>query len=98
MPKEIVGRDSNNRVEVSWGRDSSHVQIATYCPSRLVAGTIPADVRPDGSSVAPDIGKDDITIESQPFTGWYADLTRFEINTLIQNLRRARDQAFGKDA
>lgn len=29
--------------------------------------------------------------------GWYADLTRQNINDLIRTLRKARDQAFGKD-
>lgn len=29
--------------------------------------------------------------------GMYVDLGRYEINQLIRNLRRARDQAFGKD-
>jgi hypothetical protein len=29
--------------------------------------------------------------------GMYVDLDRNEINRLIRNLRRARDQAFGKD-
>lgn len=29
--------------------------------------------------------------------GYYVDLTRAEVNHLIRNLRRARDQAFGRD-
>lgn len=29
--------------------------------------------------------------------GFYVDLNRREINALIRNLRRARDQAFGRD-
>lgn len=32
-----------------------------------------------------------------PETGLYADLNREQINTLIRNLRRARDTAFGRD-
>ena len=29
--------------------------------------------------------------------GWYVDLGRTQINDLIRNLRRARDQAYGRD-
>lgn len=29
--------------------------------------------------------------------GWFADLDRHGINNLIRHLRRARDQAFGRD-
>lgn len=29
--------------------------------------------------------------------GWYVDLDRHKINDLIRHLRRARDQAYGRD-
>lgn len=34
---------------------------------------------------------------SDRFKGLYASLNRDEINTVIRNLRRARDRAFGRD-
>ncbi len=40
-------------------------------------------------------GDDDLTIVVTD--GFYVDLDRNAINTLIRNLRRARDQAFGRD-
>lgn len=43
-----------------------------------------ATVRPDGSEPS---GK----------YGWYVDLDRDQINRLIRNLRKARDQAYGAD-
>jgi len=36
-------------------------------------------------------------IEMKVSGGWYIDLDRKSINDLIRYLRRARDQAFGKD-
>lgn len=35
--------------------------------------------------------------DDAPEVGIYADLNRDQINKLIRNLRRARDQAFGAD-
>jgi hypothetical protein len=37
------------------------------------------------------------SIEGPVNGGWYISLDRHGINTLIRNLRRARDQAFGRD-
>lgn len=36
-------------------------------------------------------------VESTVSGGWYVSLNRSGINDLIRNLRRARDQAFGRD-
>jgi len=35
--------------------------------------------------------------EGDAMQGWYCDLDRKGINDLIRNLRKARDQAFGRD-
>ncbi len=90
MPKENVysdtypyGKDSPARsvAEVSWYREAGHVQLATRC------------IRAD----------DETSYDNPEFAtlnaadGWYIDLDRAGINRLISNLRRARDQAFGKD-
>lgn len=36
-------------------------------------------------------------VEKSVHGGWFIDLNRPAINKLIRDLRRARDQAFGKD-
>jgi hypothetical protein len=38
-----------------------------------------------------------VTFDSNPDTWWFVDLDRQMINQLIRALRRARDQAFGRD-
>lgn len=35
--------------------------------------------------------------QAQEFAGLWTNLTRGEVNLLIQQLRRARDQAYGRD-
>lgn len=92
MPKERISTDPNaNVVELRWGTGPG-VQIATSCPSRLVSATIPVDL-----SRHIDANRAEATEETHPFDGWYADLDRAGINRLIKALRRARDQAFGRD-
>jgi hypothetical protein len=41
----------------------------------------------------------DLRVEDvhSPEHGWFVDLDRYRINQLIRVLRRARDQAFGRD-
>lgn len=92
MPKEVIyaehepyGPDGSERIvlEVSWGRETSHVQLA----SLLVAGSTLEPL--------PCVSGDDART---PFNGGvYMSLDRHGINTLIRHLRRARDQAFGRD-
>lgn len=89
MPKEIVysdllphGEKDPARAIVEVGWTREHdVQIATRC------------IRADDEEVYDfDPGKP-IPVER----GYYVDLGRRQINDLIRNLRRARDQAFGRD-
>jgi hypothetical protein len=40
---------------------------------------------------------DHMPVERSVSGGWYVNLSRGGINDLIRNLRRARDQAFGRD-
>lgn len=42
------------------------------------------------------MSRDPVTFETK-WEGFYVDLDRSGINALIRNLRRARDQAFGRD-
>lgn len=94
MPKETISSTPNsNTVSVSWGKDRPGIQLVTASSTRLVASTVERfgqgdyPAREDAQPVA----------EGLPFDGWYADLDRDEVNKLIRVLRRARDQAFGRD-
>ena len=84
MPKETIfdsinyfneSRDKTVIAELSWGRDSGEVQLATLlvAPSTHTRFTEKVE------------------------GGWFLNLDRQGINKLIRDLRRARDQAFGKD-
>src|SRR5438105_2424601 len=93
MPKETVygselpwGEDNPavSVVQVLWTRDE-HVQVV----SRAVHRSDGSDVVPPGEEREP--GEIFFT------DGMYVNLDRRGINELIRDLRRARDQAFGKD-
>jgi hypothetical protein len=90
MPKELVYSDTypysttepaRSVVDIRWSRESSHVQIATRCV--------------DASTEATYKNEEFSTLSAAD--GWYLDLDRRAINELIRKLRRARDQAFGRD-
>lgn len=96
MPKETIRSSTYGPmfdVEVRWGRDSSDVQIATVMPpaqtseapqnlAQLVASWDDACGDPENPDGA---------------RGLYSSLDRHAINELIRVLRKARDQAFGRD-
>lgn len=113
MPKETIHSDerpygegnpaASSVVEVRWDRETGYFQIATKCIERSTGEDYlpPApvmeaiEVPADGSMVellAPEIST---FIPAQQ--GWYVGLDRRGINDLIRVLRRARDQAFGRD-
>lgn len=93
---------------VSWGRDQEEVQIASVCEEvptgfdrvmEFVNGWLTAAGRD-----AIDVGalKKDLAERNNGaipgFDGWYVGLrSRRTINRLIQTLKRARDQAMGRD-
>lgn len=108
MPREMIygdvlpfAEDSPGRsvVEVCWSREAEHVQIAskcvradseeTYRPGTEI--TIDTDASLGATGVVPSVP--DLTF----FDGFYVQLDRPGINDLIRKLRRARDQAFGRD-
>lgn len=96
MPKERIQSCTTSQFDVivAWNRDGT-VQVATTASDadeRLRNWT---ESSPAGSPLAQP--------ETQPgtsfrhFGGWHVDLGRQQINELIRVLRRARDQAFGRD-
>ena len=71
------------RIEVGWSRDM-YVQVAT---TKLGSNSEPVAV-----------DKDMVPVEPEGiWDGQWVDLDRHLINELIRVLRRARDQAFGRD-
>ena len=103
MPKEYTyantrpyGDDFPGRsvAEVSWSREAEHVQLGTLCiheatGERWIPDWVTGLIPPEKAGSVP----------SHVFAqdGWFIDLDRQGINKLIRDLRRARDQAFGRD-
>lgn len=82
MPRETISGIGYD-VKVGWDRDGS-VQVATEMPT---SETGPQDLH--GLLATFGVG-------DHP-RGLYATLSRAGVNDLIRTLRRARDQAFGRD-
>lgn len=112
MPKEVVrGGDADEpfQVEVAWGADGEYVQVLTSnrqgagsgAVVRLVQSGLTALKRED--EFTPQLAHLltdalDAALAPEGFVGWYCTLTdRADVNALIRHLRRARDNAFGKD-
>lgn len=72
---------------VHWYRDGASVNLATWCLDETT-----------GEVFARVLNKDANVAEVQAMrAGYYVDLDRAAINKLIRDLRRARDQVFGRD-
>lgn len=84
MPKELIHSDP-----ALWNDDDENRGYLELRWSRETDSVQVASVVLRKSDHSP------VTREVQG--GWYIDLNRRSINQLIRNLRRARDQAFGKD-
>lgn len=85
-------------VAVGWSR-GQHVQIATVAAD--ADERLRGWVEIDDEASQPLDGKVVITEPGTRFNhlqGWYMDLDRAQINALIVLLRKARDQAYGRDA
>ena len=112
MPRETVygselpyGEDEPARsvIEIGWSREAEHVQIATKC----VRSDDGADYFPKLEPIEmPEISQraDEeevagvlLEVEALGRSGHYVQLDRAAINETIRILRRARDQAFGRD-
>lgn len=104
MPKEVVLCDPRFEHEnpmgppvviVGWDRDAGTCQVVT----RLLKAEVPPQ---------PLVVSSQVSVEATISTassgsgipveyGFYVDLDRRGLNDLIRKLRRARDQAFGRD-
>ncbi|AEK09565.1 hypothetical protein LITTLEE_186 [Mycobacterium phage LittleE] len=89
MPKEYIGRapQEHGSIKVAWGKDCSTVQIS-------VAG--PVGWRLEMLDALP--GYVPAEVDYDNGLDWHFTVShRAEINDLIRALRKARDQALGKD-
>ena len=93
------------KVELGWGRDSEHVQIATviadyenrleYLHHQLTSEACPVDLGVLGGDQLEKLIE---YLASPGEHGVYVQLSRSGINRLVTDLRRARDAAYGADA
>ena len=84
-------------VDLSWSREAGHVQIATIAVDAATGDAL--NIVERFGSVSASSGDDESTKHECPVIsgGLYMQLDRDGCNRLIRNLRRARDQAFGRD-
>lgn len=82
MPKEVIVSDAGFP-------DTDEVTLTEVRWSKDSEYVQLATVLADRSTHEP--------IERKVHGGWYFSLDRIDINKLIKNLRRARDQAYGRD-
>jgi hypothetical protein len=103
MPKEVVYAAESlygdtepavGIVEVSWSREATHVQLATRS---VRADNHEPYVWGDYEVILHQLEPEDADKVRWLMSGLYTTLDRTSINDLIRHLRRARDQAFGRD-
>jgi hypothetical protein len=96
LPKEKIYDESEMYdIEVGWGQDRSvQVGITTHDGIPVIAKIAGVET-PGLGQVMPGLGA---TPDSPAgFTGLWATLDRSGINRLIKMLRKARDEAYGRD-
>lgn len=94
MPRETIRNrngcaDADFCLSVGWSREGEWVDVVTYRPDGVIG------LREEHGKQGQDGDFREIQAIERP--GWVVNLSRHDINNLIRVLRRARDQAFGKD-
>lgn len=112
MPRETIYGDSTVDARIAWGREDGVVQLSTNAQdgAERVIGmvnewltaakmpTIDLDQLQAALSVERRVpGMANALPSALFFDGFYTQLRRPQVNKMIQVLRRARDQAFGRD-
>jgi hypothetical protein len=107
MPKEVIYGDRSfpaygtpvapeawSVIEVGWSREAEYVQIA----SKTIDAIDGSDFHPQLEPIEVGVGET-VLLEAEGIRpgGIYLQMTRSSINELIRVLKRARDQAFGRD-
>lgn len=83
----------DSHVHLGWEKGLAHVELATIVPSGQIWA--PLGSTPDAGSEM--IRSDTHYLVDSPHPGWFVQLDRAGINNLIRNLRKARDEAYGRD-
>lgn len=81
-------------VGVTWSKEAGHVQVFVELFNDDLKYAVGSDA--EGAIPAVATGEEE-TRRKLWAEGFYVDLERAGLNELIRNLRRARDQAFGRD-
>jgi hypothetical protein len=92
MPKETTycSADRHYRVDIGWSREAGHVEIAVKTDAASAILSM-ADHVPDSDTPG-------VRYDGQiAWNGLHAQLDRTAVNELIRTLRKARDQAYGRD-
>ena len=103
MPKEKINDESGVLAQVIWSHDQ-YVQVATLHtdPASFIAWCRDLVARVDEAKAAnrgadlPHISDPTRSFDSESM-GMFWTPNRHQINELIRALRRARDQAYGRD-
>jgi hypothetical protein len=91
------GRDADTRIEVIWNRGgvvyvgSTKLREGADRNTEIVP-VVDGSAVPHASAIRPDAEYE------RAWSGYLPPLSRQQLNKLIETLRRARDQAYGKDA
>jgi hypothetical protein len=81
MPKEVIYDSQDANKAVELGWQHDPGTVQLGATNEMSPFKFPADSG----------------MEGLPFNGWFVELDRAGINRLIGKLRRARDNAFGRD-
>ncbi|MFZ0789743.1 MAG: hypothetical protein WAM94_08985 [Chromatiaceae bacterium] len=103
MPKEKIRDESGVLAQIAWSHDQ-YVQVATLHtdPPTFIAWCRDLVARVDEAKAAhtaasvPHLSDPERLFDSESM-GMFWTPNRYQINELIRVLRRARDQAFGRD-
>jgi hypothetical protein len=82
MPKEYLVNPSERRRQEKHGGDTAAVRVGWQRDTEVQIATV---LLPGGEW------------GEEPNVGQFVDLDRYTLNRLIRVLRRARDQAYGRD-
>lgn len=100
MPKERIQSPSHPEMDVTvaWNREQ-YVQVASTCvdADRRLREWVEMDAHDAAEGEERELKSTKPGTSFKHFHGWHVDLDRYQINELIRVLRRARDQAFGRD-
>lgn len=96
-------------VDVRWNRETGTIELGTHAIDSITGGELyewPAELKKvfghDEPDKAMDLDRHNEIRETEEtllkvWNGYWVQLDRRAVNELIRKLRRARDQAFGRD-